>query len=838
MKERGDQLVFTNGLIRLPMKSTLTRDQIADLFFDLLRIEPYPFQEEALLAWFSSDEGVLVTAPTGMGKTLIAEAALFEALHTRTVVYYTTPLIALTEQKFREFQAAAIRWGFQSVDIGLITGNRRENPNARVLVVVAEILFNRLLHPELFDFENVSAVVMDEFHSFNDPERGVVWEFSLGLLPKHVRLMLLSATVGNTVEFLEWLRLTHNRKLEWVQSVERRVPLQFHWVGDTLLVELIEKMAEGDEQTRLLPALLFCFNREECWSVADQLRGRRILSPTQQAELAEELKKHDLSRGAGPKLRQILQRGIGVHHAGVLPKYRRIVEDLFNRKLLSVCVCTETLSAGINLPARSVVLPSLVKGPMGKRKILDPSSAHQIFGRAGRPQFDREGHVFALAHEDDVRLARWQKQYDRIPEDTKDPVLLKMKKDLKRKMPKRSPLEQYWTEAQFEKLRRAPPEKLRSRGPIPWRLLAYMLDASPYVEPIRQLIAKRLMDRAKITACQHGLNKMLLILWRAGFVELEPTPPGKPESLRPRVARRSMDATTAESPAAEDSAEEDLPPEDSEMWDDAGSPPTTPATASASESGNGDHGNQLSQDYRPAIARPTDQLGKLLVFRSVHPLYGVFLTLQLGVADWAERIQAWESVLEFPRSVAGSVAVPSQRKLPPGSLAIARLDSQLVQLGLATMDELRLPEEPEDDADPGLSRHRRSRLVEPPKRVLTLAEKLKLLFEYEYAGVDDLRICPIWVAGELQELGWHFDKLITAKGLEKQEGIIFRHLLRMILLVREFAALCPPELSEDAWKQELETFINRMIESCREVDPTSTDRALEQAEAVDEYLDV
>jgi superfamily II DNA/RNA helicase len=810
-----------------------TRDELASRYLDQLPYEPYRVQEEALLAWFSADQGVLVCAPTGTGKTLIAEAALFEALHTGKTAYYTTPLIALTEQKFREMQAMAVKWGFQPGDVGLVTGNRRENPDARVLVVVAEILLNRLLHsrkgdsPHLceapsgraptegwsrqmgtvpfsaqgaFDFSEVSAVVMDEFHSFTDPERGIVWELSLGLLPEHVRTLLLSATVGNAVDFLHWLRQSHQRKLELVTGDERKVPLRFHWVGDMLLNEQIEAMAAGDDETRRTPALIFCFNREECWNVAEQLKGKRVLSDGQQARLVKALEDYDWSEGAGPKLKQLLMRGVGVHHAGVLPKYRRIVEELFQHKLLSVAVCTETLSSGINLPARSVVVPSIMKGPPDKKKLLDPSTAHQIFGRAGRPQFDKEGHVFVLAHEDDVKIARWREKFDQIPEDTKDPGLMKAKKALKKKMPTRRANEQYWNEAQFNKLCAAPPGHLHSRGPLPWRLLAYMLDASPEVEIIRRLVGKRLMDPGRLEAGQRELDRALMTLWRAGYVTLEPEPPKKEDE--------EAAAAVAAEAAAKAKAEKRL----EFTFGFAEKPNVAPGPP----------------PYKPMFARPTENMPKLLMFRGINPLYAVFLVNQLGVADRNERVQAMESVLELPGSVGHFVRVPRQDELPPGPLATLRLDPHLLQLGLATPEEL----SPAAKAEADRERDRYS--DDERKWVLTLAEKLRRLFDYDFPGVHDLRTSPVWAAGELLQFGGDFNKYVTSKSLQKQEGMVFRHVLRLILLVGEFLQLCPPDTTEEEWRGDLGEIAARLTESCRQVDPNSTDKALEEAAEAEE----
>jgi hypothetical protein len=230
------------------------------------------------------------------------------------------------------------------------------------------------------------------------------------------------------------------------------------------------------------------------------------------------------------------------------------------------------------------------------------------------------------------------------------------------------------------------------------------------------------------------------------------------------------------------------------------------------------------------FAHPTAELPKLSLFRSVNPLFGMFLIHQLGIADRKERIQAFESALDFPAPVARYVRVPKQEFLPPGPLAMLRLDQQLLQLGLATIEEL--VQKPKEEEEPWKPRHSYdAEQDEEPKWVLTVAEKLRRLFDHEYAGVFDLRTRAVWAAGELlTEFNGNFNKYVGSKDLFKQEGIVFRHLLRMILLLREFRPLSPPDLDAAAWRYDLDEVVDQLTASCRTVDPTSTDHVLETVE--------
>ena len=813
------------------------RDTLASEYFERLPFDPYPVQEEALLGYFTGQQGVLVCAPTGTGKTLIAEAAVYEALRTGRQMYYTTPLIALTDQKLDELQQSAIRWGFSETDIGLITGNRRINPDAPVLVVVAEILLNRLLNPDSFDFSGVSSVVMDEFHSFNDPERGIVWELTLGLLPASVRTLLLSATVGNALEFTSWLRKAHQRNLQLVVGTERKVPLQYEWVGDELLPDFSEKIAEGDEVSRRTPSLMFCFSRAQCWTTAELLRGKKVIDKQRQGELANYLNEMDFSSGVGPKLKQLLMRGVGVHHAGVLPRYRKMVESLFQKKLLAYCVCTETLAAGINLPARSVILPSLLKGPKGKKKLVEISSAQQIFGRAGRPQYDDRGYVFALAHEDDVKIERWREKYDSIPEDTKDPGLLRAKKQLKKKMPKRRSEEAYWSEQQFLQLQQADSANLASRGRLPWRLLAYLLGKDSSVEPIRQMVNRRLLDGKGIEEAQRDLNRMLITLWSAGYVELDPKPrPAEPKAMTPGSSKASGNQETKSDqrpPATEGLFGEIL---------DQMRPAMEEESKSVTESNSEDEASLVEsrgyevRDYHPASAEPTERLDRLVHLRSINPLFGVYLADQLAIADPLERVAALESVLEVPGTVARLARVPSLEEMPAGTLATSRLDPQLLQLGLATAEELGAKAEEDNEEtfeDRGFGR---VMFQEPKVWPLTIGEKILRLFRNEYPRVHDVRVRPVWIVGELLEFGGDFNRYVTAKKLQKEEGILFRHCLRMILLLDEMANVPPLETTVETWEKPLDDLAAQLTEACRKVDPQSTDEVLLQPDSEDDAL--
>lgn len=733
------------------MNATPTRDEICSKFLESAPYALYPVQEEALLAWFESDAGVLICAPTGTGKTLIAEAALFEALHTRKRLYYTTPLIALTEQKFREFQNLVETWGFARDDVGFITGNRRENPDALIRVVVAEILLNHLLARDAStaDTENLGAVVMDEFHSFNDVHRGVVWELSLTMLPPHVRVMLLSATVGNPYDFADWLKDRHGRKLSVVTSSDRKVPLEHVWVEDKLMPELLVQMAEGEGDACRAPALVFAFNRDECWDLAEQLKGLPLVSSAQKKQIEAYLAEHkaDLSRGVGPKLAQMLQRGVGVHHAGVLPRHKLIVEELFTRKLAPFVCCTETLAAGINLPARSVVLTTLLKGKHGEKKLIPSSDAHQMMGRAGRPQFDTQGYVYAVAHEDDVRIWKWKQRYDQIDPNSKDPGIMRARKDMERKRPTRRKTEQYWSEGQFRDLIKGGPARLYSRGMLPYSVLIFMLTRGGSLADVRAFVQKRFNAPAQIDAFQKQLEFMIDNLQALGYLT------------------------------------------------------------------RGDDGEHVTLD---------DSVFRLLNYRSVDPLFGEYLAQTLVQSDFNEKLLALEAVLELPPPVARKCPPPWD--LPKGPLQTQVLEPLMIAMGV-TLGQVKTAEDEEAERD-DRRQFGRDMWAEEQERPPAFPEMLKIAFEAKLAAPEPAIVQTKWAAGDVFARDGEFFDSVKGLDLVKQEGLLLRHLLRLVILAGEFAAR-----TEDP---DYEVIAAKATAACQRVDEHYTDRFLSEAKAMRE----
>ena len=405
---------------------------VSDL--DPARLFPFAldgFQQDALAA-INQGQSLVVSAPTGSGKTLIGEYAIHRALAHGRRVFYTTPLKALSNQKLRDF-----RQQFGPGRVGLLTGDLSRNREAPVVVMTTEIFRNMLYgRSELDDpLAGVEAVVLDECHYMNDSQRGTVWEESVIHCPGSVQLLALSATVANGDQLADWIRQVHG-PCALIHSVHRPVPLSYGFCsakglhpllnasGDGLhpgckvwrppkghrrrgpaakppqpetprLTFVVQQLAERD----MLPAIVFIFSRRGCDRGVAELARMNLLTSVQQQHLEVRLEQFrqqmpDGVRGDGHA--DALLRGIASHHAGVLPAWKELVEELFQAGLLKVVLATETLAAGINMPARSTVICALSKRTEIGHRPLTASEFLQMAGRAGRRGLDRRGHVVTV----------------------------------------------------------------------------------------------------------------------------------------------------------------------------------------------------------------------------------------------------------------------------------------------------------------------------------------------------------------------------------------------------------------------------------------------------------
>jgi len=427
-------------------------------------LQLYPAQEAAILELYD-EKNVILNTPTGSGKSLVAAALHFKSLAQGGRSIYTCPIKALVNEKWM-----ALCREFGPENVGLSTGDATVNREAPILCCTAEILANIALREGTR--ANVRDVIMDEFHYYADRERGVAWQVPLLTLPQ-ARFLLMSATLGDTAFFEGELTRLNGHGTATVSSQDRPVPLEFSYV-ETPLSQTLEALVAGDRA----PIYVVHFTQMDAAQSAQDFMSINVCSRDEKAAIANALEGFKFSSPYGPEIRKWLRHGIGLHHAGLLPKYRVLVEQLAQRGLLKVICGTDTLGVGINVPIRTVLFTQLCKFSGQKTGILSARDFHQVSGRAGRKGFDDRGWVVAQA-----------------PEHAIENLLLEQKKAgggkkfVKRKPPERNFVN--WDKTTFTRLISAAPERLTSQFQVTHGMLLNVLSRpDDGCRAMRELIAR------------------------------------------------------------------------------------------------------------------------------------------------------------------------------------------------------------------------------------------------------------------------------------------------------------------------------------------------------------
>ena len=464
----------------------------------------YPAQEEALIEFVSGANVVLAT-PTGSGKSLVATGAQYAALAAGRRSYYTAPIKALVSEKF--FALCGV---FGADNVGMLTGDAAVNAHAPIIVCTAEVLANTALreggHAGLGN--EPSVVVMDEFHFYGDPDRGWAWQVPLLELPR-AQFLLMSATLGDVTFLREDLTRRTGRPTALVAHAERPVPL-FYSYATTPMHETIGDLLD----TRQAPIYIVHFTQASALERAQALMSVNVSTKDEKAAIAEHLGAFRFSTAFGATLSRLVRHGIGVHHAGMLPKYRRLVEQLAQAGLLKVICGTDTLGVGINVPIRTVVFTALSKYDGTRTRLLTAREFHQIAGRAGRAGYDTAGTVLVEAPEHEVENL---KQFAKVADDPK-----KRRKLVRRKVPEGMVP---WSEKTMTRLVDAAPEPLTSNMRVFTAMILDVVDrpGDPFAAMRRLLTDNHEPRKRQLRLIREavGIARSLL---QAGVVERLPEP--------------------------------------------------------------------------------------------------------------------------------------------------------------------------------------------------------------------------------------------------------------------------------------------------------------------------
>lgn len=415
-------------------------------------LQLYSAQEEAILELMAGQHLILNT-PTGSGKSLVAEALHFRALAKGQRSIYTAPIKALVSEKF--FALCDL---FGAKNVGMLTGDASINRDAPILCCTAEILSNICLRQA----ENapVDVVIMDEFHYFADRDRGIAWQVPL-LILRDVQYLLMSATLGDVSEIKSGIEAQTGRELTVVRSVERPVPLDFSY-SERPLHETIDGLVKEGKA----PIYLVNFTQRECAEQAQNLLSVNFLSKEDKRAIRDEIGEFRFDSAFGKQISKLLYHGLGLHHAGLLPKYRRLVERLAQKGWLKVISGTDSLGVGVNVPIRTVLFTKLCKYDGEKTRILSVRDFKQISGRAGRKGFDEAGSVVCQAPEHVIENKKLEEKL----------AAGKKKKIVKKRPPERNFVN--WDAKTFARLHSQDPEALRSQFSINHGLLLNLLQGA------------------------------------------------------------------------------------------------------------------------------------------------------------------------------------------------------------------------------------------------------------------------------------------------------------------------------------------------------------------------
>src|SRR6188768_3501023 len=459
----------------------------------------YPAQEEALLEIFTG-ANVILSTPTGTGKSLVATGAHLVALAEGRRTFYTAPIKALVSEKF--FDLIDV---FGADNVGMLTGDAAVNAQAPLICCTAEVLANIALREGAA--ADIGQVVMDEFHFYSEPDRGWAWQVPLIELTR-AQFLLMSATLGDVTRFVDDLTRRTGRPTAVVSSAVRPVPLSYQWAL-TPIHETLEELLT----THQAPVYVVHFTQASALEQAQALTSINVCTREEKDRIAELIGGFRFSPGFGKTLSRLVKHGVGVHHAGMLPKYRRLVEQLAQAGLLKVICGTDTLGVGINVPIRTVVFTGLSKYDGRRQRLLKAREFHQIAGRAGRAGYDTAGTVVVQAPE---HVVENHKNLTKAGDDPK-----KIRKVQRKKAPEG---QVNWTQEIFERLVAAEPEPLVSRMRVSHAMLLNVIarEGNP-LEAMRRLLRDNHEDgRAQVQLVRRAVAQHRALLAAGVVVPVDP----------------------------------------------------------------------------------------------------------------------------------------------------------------------------------------------------------------------------------------------------------------------------------------------------------------------------